>query len=276
MLEQIPMNDRYKFWVDEVSKMFGGLDMCTVQAIVDSISGKEFIIDVCDCAFTLLGESLDTDRKLIADLVYDKMLACFLTPINPIVPKVESAVPKVPSNSHNISDNVQPDKANPVTPHASISQENLDLKLSNPKQILQQHQQQQQQQQTELISSNSNMKESKSSSSNAEILESPPSSNSNLNSPASSSSLSQGHASSHSPQNLRQHSLQNPPNNYPSGSRPKASGNINPKKTPLSETKTSDGSKKAISSSFTALDEAEDTMNNLRKTFAGIFGNSNI
>lgn len=45
---------------------------------MDVSSGKEYIIDVCDCSFTLLGESLDTDRKMIADLVYDKMLAQFM------------------------------------------------------------------------------------------------------------------------------------------------------------------------------------------------------
>lgn len=86
MLEQIPMTDRYRFWIDEVSKLFGGLDMCTVQAIVEASSGKEYIIDVCDCAFTLLGEQLDGDRKLIADLVYEKMLTQFLQPIAALAP----------------------------------------------------------------------------------------------------------------------------------------------------------------------------------------------
>lgn len=49
MLEQIAMTDRYRFWVDEVAKLFGGLDMCTVQAIVEASSGKEYIIDASDC-----------------------------------------------------------------------------------------------------------------------------------------------------------------------------------------------------------------------------------
>ena len=74
MLEQIPLTENYKFWVDEVSKLFGGLDICALQAIVNNETGKEYIIDICDCSFTLLGESQDYDRKLISDLVYEKMI----------------------------------------------------------------------------------------------------------------------------------------------------------------------------------------------------------
>jgi hypothetical protein len=73
MLEQIPMTERYKFWIDEVSKLFGGLDICSVQVVVDAETGKEYIIDVCDCSLNLLGESQDGDRRLIADLVWDRM-----------------------------------------------------------------------------------------------------------------------------------------------------------------------------------------------------------
>lgn len=74
MLEQIQISDKYKFWIDEVSKMFGGLDICAVQAVVELDTGKEYIIDVNDCALTLMGESQDSDRKLIAELVLEKML----------------------------------------------------------------------------------------------------------------------------------------------------------------------------------------------------------
>ena len=69
------MNERYRFWVDQVSLAFG-LDMCAVQAVVRNGSGNEdneLIIDVDDSAFTLFGESQDIDRQLIADLVFDKM-----------------------------------------------------------------------------------------------------------------------------------------------------------------------------------------------------------
>jgi len=73
MLEQIPMTERYKFWIDEVSKIFGGLHICEIQAVVHVDTLKEYIIDVVDSAITLLGEQQDGDRRLIAELCIDTM-----------------------------------------------------------------------------------------------------------------------------------------------------------------------------------------------------------
>lgn len=72
MLEQISMNERYKLWVDEVSNMFGGLDLVSVEGIHGK-DGRECIIEVNDSAMVLLGESQEEDRRLIADLVCAKM-----------------------------------------------------------------------------------------------------------------------------------------------------------------------------------------------------------
>ena len=74
MLEQIQVTERYKFWIDQVSQIFGGLDLCSIQAVIDS-EGREYIIDVNDSSFTLLGESQDGDRRQIAELVIEKMSA---------------------------------------------------------------------------------------------------------------------------------------------------------------------------------------------------------
>ena len=52
--------------------MFGGLDLCSLEAIVDA-AGREFIIEVNDCAMGLLGEGQDEDRRLIAEIVINKM-----------------------------------------------------------------------------------------------------------------------------------------------------------------------------------------------------------
>lgn len=43
-------------WVDEVSDLFGGLDICALEVVVGK-DGKEYIIEVNDSALTLLGDS---------------------------------------------------------------------------------------------------------------------------------------------------------------------------------------------------------------------------
>lgn len=75
MLEQIAMNDKFKLWVDECSQMFGGLDIMSVEA-VQGKDGKEYIIEVNDSAMTLLGESQEEDRRNIAELVITRMQQC--------------------------------------------------------------------------------------------------------------------------------------------------------------------------------------------------------
>ncbi|KAK8724928.1 hypothetical protein OTU49_010984 [Cherax quadricarinatus] len=72
MLEQTAMTERYKIWVDEVAALFGGLDICAIEAIVDK-SGNEHIIEVNDSALTLMGDSQEDDRRYIAELVAIKM-----------------------------------------------------------------------------------------------------------------------------------------------------------------------------------------------------------
>lgn len=54
MLEQIPVNETFKLWADEVSKLFGGLDIVRVQVVCGQ-DGKHQIIDIQDSAMPLLG-----------------------------------------------------------------------------------------------------------------------------------------------------------------------------------------------------------------------------
>jgi len=71
-IQEVPVQDKYKVWIDEVSSLFGGLLLCSMEAVVD-IAGKEYIIEVNDCAMGLMGDGQDEDRKNIADLVINDM-----------------------------------------------------------------------------------------------------------------------------------------------------------------------------------------------------------
>lgn len=72
MLEQVPLADRHRLWVDTVAELFGGLDICAVEAI-QAKDGREFITEANDSAMQLLGESQEEDRRFIADLVLQRM-----------------------------------------------------------------------------------------------------------------------------------------------------------------------------------------------------------
>ena len=88
----------------QVSELFGGMGICSLEAVVGK-DGKEYIIEINDCATTLLGESQEEDRKNIAELVITQMEVSWKmskgvrqVEINPVVGEMLfSSVP--PSNS---------------------------------------------------------------------------------------------------------------------------------------------------------------------------------
>lgn len=72
VLEEVPVQEKYKRWIDQVSDLFGGLDLCSLEAVVAK-DGTEFIIEVNDCAMGLLGETQEEDKKIIAEMVLKEM-----------------------------------------------------------------------------------------------------------------------------------------------------------------------------------------------------------
>lgn len=74
LLEQVPVSEKMKRWIDDTSEMFGGLEICSVEAVVGK-DGKEYILEVCGSTLTLLGESQEEDRRNISDLIVQRMNA---------------------------------------------------------------------------------------------------------------------------------------------------------------------------------------------------------
>ncbi|KAH8397679.1 hypothetical protein KR215_006752, partial [Drosophila sulfurigaster] len=72
MLEQITLTEKYKTWVDEISELFGGMEVCGLSVVVAK-DGREYIISACDSTFALIGDSQEDDRRQIADLVSGRM-----------------------------------------------------------------------------------------------------------------------------------------------------------------------------------------------------------
>lgn len=72
ILEEVPVQARHRAWIDLVSQMFGGLALCSLEALVTR-DGTEVIIEVNDSAMGLLGESQEEDRRRIAEVVLAAM-----------------------------------------------------------------------------------------------------------------------------------------------------------------------------------------------------------
>ena len=78
-LEEVEVTDTYRFWISEASKMFGGLDICTVDAIYDADLDKEFIMEVngSSSGFSPDADIMEADNIAVKQLVMAKLNALY-------------------------------------------------------------------------------------------------------------------------------------------------------------------------------------------------------
>jgi glutathione synthase/RimK-type ligase-like ATP-grasp enzyme len=77
VLEEVPLEPRWVVWVDEAKSMFGGLDILTVDAIVEESTGKEYILEVNGTSSGLHPDCAGEDNTHIRDIVVDRLNQLF-------------------------------------------------------------------------------------------------------------------------------------------------------------------------------------------------------
>jgi Synapsin, ATP binding domain/Synapsin, N-terminal domain len=80
-LETVQVTEQYRMWAEEASKMFGGLDICTVDALHTTDDskdgGKEYILEVNPSSSGFAPDFETEDNQHVIDLVLEKMNAVF-------------------------------------------------------------------------------------------------------------------------------------------------------------------------------------------------------
>jgi len=71
-LYEIPLTDTYKFWADECSKCYGGMDLLAVDAVHGN-DGNDYILELNGTAIGIVSEHWEKDSYLIVDMVINKM-----------------------------------------------------------------------------------------------------------------------------------------------------------------------------------------------------------
>ena len=72
LVEEVALEDRWRIWADEAAALFGGLDICTVDALVEA-SGREWILEVNGTSSGLFSDRAAEDNLHIRDLVLARM-----------------------------------------------------------------------------------------------------------------------------------------------------------------------------------------------------------
>lgn len=72
-VEELEPTDTYRMWAEESAKMFGGLDICTVDVLHEHGTGREYILEVNGTSSGLCPDQADEDNAHIRDLTLAKM-----------------------------------------------------------------------------------------------------------------------------------------------------------------------------------------------------------
>eukprot|EP00418_Pyrodinium_bahamense_P041329 CAMPEP_0179200490 /NCGR_PEP_ID=MMETSP0796-20121207/99778_1 /TAXON_ID=73915 /ORGANISM="Pyrodinium bahamense, Strain pbaha01" /LENGTH=341 /DNA_ID=CAMNT_0020905045 /DNA_START=78 /DNA_END=1103 /DNA_ORIENTATION=- len=75
IMDEIECNDRYRRWADAAAEMLGGLDILTVDAIVEEGTEKEFILEVNGTSSGLHPDCAMEDNGHIKELLLERMNA---------------------------------------------------------------------------------------------------------------------------------------------------------------------------------------------------------
>lgn len=73
LMEELPLSDRWRDWVDAAAEMCGGLDILSVDAIVEHGTGKEYIMEVNGTSTGLHPDCAEEDNQHILELVVRRM-----------------------------------------------------------------------------------------------------------------------------------------------------------------------------------------------------------
>ncbi|CAK9040335.1 Synapsin-1 (Synapsin I) [Durusdinium trenchii] len=73
IMDEIECTERYRRWADAAATFFGGLDILTVDAIIEAETGKEFILEVNGTSSGLHPDKAEEDNGFIKQLLLEKM-----------------------------------------------------------------------------------------------------------------------------------------------------------------------------------------------------------
>jgi synapsin len=75
--EDMKMTDEFKLWIDECAKLFGGLDICALDAVHDVESDKLWILELNDTAIGLVHRHAHEDMQHIRDVVMMRLALAY-------------------------------------------------------------------------------------------------------------------------------------------------------------------------------------------------------